>query len=218
MFRMSASADGTMPRLLARFSVGSTRCEHLYGMRAVHAGAIEGSVADSLVARAASGDEIAFAQIVATHHDDMVRVSFIVCREVQLAQEAAGAAWSIAWRKLSSVRDPAKLRPWLLAIAANEARGLVRRRGRRTLLEIAVDPLPENTAAPDANDPAERIALIDLVNALSRLDPSDRAVVGLSAAGLSSSEIGQAIGLTPSGVRARLGRVMARLREDLRDG
>jgi RNA polymerase sigma factor (sigma-70 family) len=184
----------------------------------MQAGAVERSVGDSLVARAASGDEVAFAQIVAAHHDDMARVSFIVCRDVQLAQDAASAAWPIAWRKLSTLRDPVRLRPWLLAIAANEARGLARRQGRRALREIAVDPLSENTAAPDATDPAERIALIDLANALARLDPNDRAVVGLSAAGLSSSEIGQAIGLTPSGVRARLGRVMARLREDLRDG
>jgi RNA polymerase sigma-70 factor, ECF subfamily len=187
-------------------------------MRAVQARTIERGLGDSLVARAASGDEVAFAQIVAAYHGDMARVSFIVCRDVQLAQEAASAAWPIAWRKLSTVRDPTKLRPWLLAIAANEARGLARRRGRRALREIAVDPLMENTAAPDATDPAERIALIDLTNALARLDPSDRTVVGLSAAGLSSSEIGQAIGLTPSGVRARLGRVLARLREDLRDG
>jgi DNA-directed RNA polymerase specialized sigma24 family protein len=85
-------------------------------------------VRSAAVARAASGDEIAFAQIVAAHHDDMARVSFIVCRDVQLAQEAASAAWPIAWRKLSTLRDPARLRPWPLAIAANEARGLARQR------------------------------------------------------------------------------------------
>ena len=187
-------------------------------MKAVQAGAIEGSAGDLLVARATSGDEVAFAQIVAAHHDDMVRVSFIVCRDVQLAQEAAVAAWSIAWRKLSTVRDPAKLRPWLLAIAANEARGLVRRQGRRAVREIALDPLPEKSTMPDATDPAERIAAIDLANALARLGAADRLVVGLSAAGLSSSEIGQAIGMTSSGVRARLGRLLGRLREDLRDG
>jgi DNA-directed RNA polymerase specialized sigma24 family protein len=44
------------------------------------------------------------------------------------------------------------------------------------------------------------------VNALARLGAVDRVVVGLSAAGLSSSEIGQVIGMTSSGVRARLGR------------
>ena len=187
-------------------------------MRVVQAGAIERRVSDSLVARAVSGDEVAFAQIVAAHHDDMARVSFIVCRDVQLAQEAANAVWPIAWRKLSSVRDPARLRAWLLAIAANEARGLARRRGRRAVREMAVDPLPGDIAAPVAADPAERVAVIDLTNALARLDAADRMVVGLSAAGLSSGEIGQVIGMTSSGVRARLGRILKRLREDLRDG
>jgi RNA polymerase sigma factor (sigma-70 family) len=186
-------------------------------MRAVQATAVERNAGDSLVARAASGDEVAFARIVAAHHDDMARVAFVVCRDVQLAQEAAHAAWPIVWRKLSSVRDPAKLRPWLLAIAANEARGLARQRRRRGVREVAVDPLPEGVAPRGTTDPAERVALIDLANALARLDAADRVVVGLSAAGLSSSEIGQAIGMTPSGVRARLGRVMARLREDLSD-
>jgi RNA polymerase sigma-70 factor (ECF subfamily) len=187
-------------------------------MRAVQATAVERNVGDSLVARAAIGDEGAFARIVAAHHDDMARVAFIVCRDVQLAQEAASAAWPIAWRRLSSLRDPAKLRPWLLAITANEARGLARRQGRRALREIAVDPMSEHTAAPGTTDPAERVALIDLSNALARLDAADRMVVGLSAAGLSSSEIGQVIGMSSSGVRARLGRVLGRLREDLRDG
>jgi RNA polymerase sigma factor (sigma-70 family) len=187
-------------------------------MRAVQASAIEADIGDSLVARAASGDEVAFARIVAVHHDDMARVAFVVCRDVQLAQEAASAAWPIAWRRLSSVRDPAKLRPWLLAIAANEARGLTRQRRRRSVREIVVDRLPDATAPGASSDPAERVAVIDLANALARLEPSDRMVVGLSAAGLSSSEIGQVIGMTSSGVRARLGRVLGRLREELADG
>jgi RNA polymerase sigma-70 factor (ECF subfamily) len=187
-------------------------------MRTVEAGVIERRAGDALLARAASGDEVAFTQIVTAYHDDMARVSFIVCGDADLAQEAASAAWPIVWRKLSTVRDPGKLRSWLLAIAANEARGLARRRGKRAQREIAVHPLPESIAAPSATDPAELIAVIDLANALGRLDAADRVVVGLSAAGLSSSEIGQLIGMTPSGVRARLGRVLGRLREDLRDG
>jgi DNA-directed RNA polymerase specialized sigma24 family protein len=38
------------------------------------------------------------------------------------------------------------------------------------------------------------------------------------AAGLSSAEIALAIGMSERGVRARLARLLARLREDLRDG
>jgi RNA polymerase sigma factor (sigma-70 family) len=174
-------------------------------------------VGGSVVAEAASGDEVAFARIVAAHHDDMARVAFVVCRDGRMAQEAAHAAWPIVWRKLSTIRDPGKLRPWLLAIAANEARGLIRRDGRRTLREIAVDPNSEDRPAP-AGDPAARIAEVDLANALARLDLDDRTIVAMRyAAGLSSAEIGTAIGMTGGGVRARLARILARLREDLRD-
>ena len=48
------------------------------------------------VARAASGDEVAFARIVAAHHDDMARVAFVVCGDVEMAQEAVQAAWQKA--------------------------------------------------------------------------------------------------------------------------
>lgn len=180
--------------------------------------AIEGDIGGLVVAQAATGDEVAFARIVAAHHDDMARVAFVVCHDVQMAHEAAHAAWPLAWRKLSTIRDPAKLRPWLLAIAANEARSLVRRRGRRAVREITVDPLAEALPAPTGADPADRVAEVDLANALARLDLDDRAIVAMRyAAGLSSSEIGAAIGMTSGGVRARLARLIARLREDLRD-
>ncbi len=179
---------------------------------------MQGDIQGPLVAQAATGDEVAFARIVAAYHDDMARVCFVVCREVELAQEAAHNAWPVAWRKLGTVRDPDKLRPWLLAIAVNEARQLARRRGRRQLREIAIDPETHDPGLAGAGDPADRVAAVDLANALARLNLQDRVVVGMSAAGLSSAEIGRAIGMTSSGVRAKLTRLLARLREDLRDG
>jgi len=75
------------------------------GMRAAETDALP-----TLVERASAGDELAFARIVAAYHDDMARVAFIVCRDRDLAQEAAMQAWDIAWRKLSAVRDPERVR------------------------------------------------------------------------------------------------------------
>jgi RNA polymerase sigma factor (sigma-70 family) len=181
--------------------------------------AMEVGISGSLVAQAMTGDEAAFARIVAAYHDDMVRVCFVVSRDAALAQEAAHAAWPVAWRKLGSVRDPERLRPWLLAIAVNEARGLLRRSGRRSIREVPVQLVPAGRASEGAGDPAERVALVDLATALANLDLDDRAIVGMRyAAGLSSAEIGVAIGMTDRGVRARLTRLLARLREDLGDG
>ena len=167
----------------------------------------------SLVSLAAGGDEAAFTQIVAAHHDDMVRVSFVVCGDLDLADEAVAAAWLIAWRKLRDLREPGRIRPWLVSIAANEARQAVRRRRRRGVMELAM----ADSALPPG-DPAARAADIDLINALARLDPDDRALLALRyVAGFDASELARATGRSASGTRARLARLLGRLRTELRD-
>jgi len=169
------------------------------------------------VARAARGDEVAFARIVAAHHDDMARVAFVVCGDVELAQEAVQAAWQKAWAKLGSIRDADRLRPWLVSIAANEAKQLIRSRHRRWLRETVIED--DRPVAPRAgSDPEGRAAMLDLANALAELEPDDRTLIALRyAAGLTSDEIGRAIGMTGGGVRARLARLLTRLREELHD-
>ena len=169
------------------------------------------------VARAATGDEVAFARIVAAHHDDMARVAFVVCGDVELAQEAVQAAWQKAWAKLGSIRDADRLRPWLVSIAANEAKQLLRSRHRRWLRETVIED--DQPVAPRAGaDPESRAAILDLANALAGLEPDDRTLIALRyAAGLTSDEIGRAIGMTGGGVRARLARLLTRLREELHD-
>lgn len=176
------------------------------------------------MARAAAGDEVAFARIVAAHHDDMARVAFVVCGDVELAQEAVQAAWQKAWLKLGTIREPDRLRPWLVSVAANEARQLARSRHRRWMRETAID---DGAASPPGGsgfaggigaDPAGRTAQLDLANALATLAPEDRSLIALRyAAGLTSDEIGRAIGMTGGGVRARLARLLTRLREELHD-
>ena len=165
------------------------------------------------MALAAAGDELAFARIVQAYHDDMIRVCFVICGDVDVADEAVQAAWLIVWRKLGSLRDPSRLRPWLVSIAANEARLLIRRRRRRTIVELEVAD-----AALSAVDPAGRVADIDLTNALARLDPDDRVLLALRyVAGFDSTELARATGRSPSGTRVRLARLLARLRTELRD-
>ena len=165
------------------------------------------------VALAAAGDEAAFARLIRAHHDDMTRVCFVICGDLDIADEAVQAAWPIVWGKLGSLRDPARLRPWLVSIAANEARQLLRRRQRRTVVELSV-----GTPATSRADPAGTIGDLDLVNALNRLGPEDRALLALRyVAGFDSTELARATGRSPSGTRARLARLLDRLRTELRD-
>ena len=58
---------------------------------------MDGDALGAMVARAAHGDEVAFARIVAAHHDDMARVAYVMCGDVDLAQEAVQSAWTKAW-------------------------------------------------------------------------------------------------------------------------
>jgi RNA polymerase sigma factor (sigma-70 family) len=89
---------------------------------------------------AAAGDEIAFRRIIATHHDDMRRVCVYVAGDRAIAEEATQAAWVIAWKRIGSVRQPARLRPWLMAVAVNEARQLLRNRRRRAEIPLGCHP------------------------------------------------------------------------------
>ena len=130
-----------------------------------------------LVLAAAKGDEAAFTALVVRHHRDLLRVAYVICRDPALAEDAAQAAWAIAWRRLGDVKDPAQVRSWLVAVAANEAR-----------------------------------------RALASLDPTDRALIALRyVAELSSDDIGRALGMSPSGARGLLSRLLVRLRGELRD-
>src|SRR3954453_1243622 len=92
----------------------------------------------SMLDLAIAGDEVAFARIVSAHHDDMARIAFFVCGDLDVAEEGEQAAWAVAYRRVNDLRDPQRLRPWLMSIAANQARQIARGRRRRTVRELAV--------------------------------------------------------------------------------
>ena len=98
----------------------------------------EATALDGVVAGARAGDEAAFTRLVAAYHADMLRVAFVITGDADVASDAAQLAWQTAWRKLGHLREPDRIRSWLVAIAANEARQLTRRQRRRSVVEIAV--------------------------------------------------------------------------------
>lgn len=167
--------------------------------------------ADATVRLAATGDTDAFARLVERHHASMAKVAYAVCGDAESARDATQAAWTIAWRRLHTLRDHGQVRAWLVAIAANEARQMVRKRGRAIVVDIS-----ETLDAAPGGDPADRIDAVDLARALAGLKPDDRAVLALRfVAGLDSTEIAAQLHLSPSGVRSRLARLIERLRTEL---
>jgi RNA polymerase sigma factor (sigma-70 family) len=180
----------------------------------VNAAAQADSVGARTIEQAAAGDARALAQIIARYHEDMARVCVVVCGgDADIAADAVQSAWPVAWRKLGRLREASSLRSWLVAIAANEARQIMRREHRRRVVEVSVIH-----SSPYEEDPQGRAALADLGVALRRLGADDRSLLALRyVSGLDSNEIGSALGISASGVRSRLERLLGRLRTELRD-
>jgi RNA polymerase sigma factor (sigma-70 family) len=157
--------------------------------------------------------QAAFARLVEAHHADLVRLAYVICGDRELAADVAQSTWQAAWSQLEKLRVPYAARSWLLSIAANQARRQVRRRSLRRVLE----PRSLLGGRPSATRPDPDLD-IDLASALTRLDPRDRQLIGLRyVVGLTSEEIGPMVGMSASGVRVRLARLLKRLRDELTD-
>jgi RNA polymerase sigma-70 factor (ECF subfamily) len=169
---------------------------------------------DGLVERAVAGDETAFARLIAEHTGAMSRVAYVIVGDRDLTLDAVQSAWTIAWQRLRSLRDHAQVGPWLIAIAANEARQQRRRARRGNVVDIS-----ERLDRPGSVDPAASAETVDLERALRKFSGDDRRLLALRfVAGFDSTEIAGALGISASGVRSRLSRLIERLRAELTEG
>ena len=133
-----------------------------------------------LVERARGGDGTAYAALVHDHEEIAFRIAYVICGNAADAEEAAQEAFVKAYRALGRFRTGEPLRPWLLAIVANEARNRRRSAGRRTalLLRAAGEGRPSGEAAPSPEAAllaGERRSM--LLAAMERLPDRDRTVI-----------------------------------------
>jgi RNA polymerase sigma-70 factor (ECF subfamily) len=173
---------------------------------------------DELVERARGGDPDAFAALVREHEEIAFRTAYLITRNAADAEDAAQLALTKAWRALPRFRRGAPVRPWLLAIVANEARNRRRAEGRREGLTLrAAHELPSGGAAPSPEGRAvaseERAALLA---ALERLSDDDRLVLSCRyLLDLGEAETGEVLSLRRGTVKSRTSRALRRLREEM---
>ncbi|MEX1343244.1 MAG: sigma-70 family RNA polymerase sigma factor, partial [Candidatus Limnocylindrales bacterium] len=112
-----------------------------------------------------------------------------------------------------SVQESDKLKPWLVSIAVNQARDMMRKRRRRAEIEVIADPARIHG---QGIDPATGIDALDVRAALQALEPEERSLLAMRyVAGFNATELSAALGISPSGVRNRLERLTSRLRKEL---
>jgi RNA polymerase sigma factor (sigma-70 family) len=119
------------------------------------------------------------------------------------------------WRAYPRYDPRFKLSTWMYRIALNVAISWQRR--ERTQLQHRVEAdaeLLENIQQLDAALDGEDVSL--LYAAIARFDDFDRALLLMYLDGHPHQEIGEVLGMTPTHVATRIGRLKARLRESFR--
>ena len=99
-------------------------------------------------------DKEIFCQQVIASQDAMFRTARAILRSREDAEDAVQEAICAAYASRGSLRDPARFRPWLLRILANQCYDLYRR--RRPVVDLT--EVQDFLAAPAA-DQTERLAL-----------------------------------------------------------
>jgi len=173
---------------------------------------------DELVERARGGDGAAFAALVREHEEIAFRTAYLITRNAADAEDAAQLGLTKAWRALPRFRRGAPLRPWLLAIVANEARNRRRSEGRREGLALrAAHELPSGGAAPSPEGRAvAQEQRAELLAALEGLNEDDRLVLSCRyLLDLGEEETAQVLSLRRGTVKSRTSRALDRLRDML---
>ena len=164
---------------------------------------------DGLARVAMTLDEDQLTALVSQYDAELIRYCYVVSGNRDIAQDAVQNAWKRLWTH-PPLRDPSKIRSWLMRVAGNEARQILRagRRDRR-LEELSMDNASQ-LAHPEPEDG------LDLGQVLSRLSVDERQLLALRyLIGFDSNEIGAMLGLSPEGARSRLHRLVQRLRREM---
>jgi len=160
--------------------------------------------------RAQAGDGRAFDELLAPVLDQGFRLAMTMLNDRSAAEDAVQEAAFKTWRKLARVRAGSDLKPWFLAIVANECRSLRRTRWWRVLLPG--DVAPDRGTADDGRW-ADRV---DLQSALDRLDSRHLLALALYyQLDLPIAEVALVFGCSEAAARQRIHRALAALRPSL---
>jgi len=159
-----------------------------------------------------TGDAAAFEAALGPLLDQAHRLATGMLHDSALGEDAVQEAAVKAWRKLDRLRPGSDMRPWFLAIVANECRNVLRSRWRRSVVALDSDRL----AAGQLEDAA--VTEHDTRRALMALRYKDRLVVVLHFyLDLPVEDLARVLDISPAAAKARLYRAIEHLRRQVGD-
>jgi RNA polymerase sigma-70 factor (ECF subfamily) len=171
------------------------------------------------LARVAAGDTEAFAVVVESHQERLLRLCERLLGDAEEARDATQEVFLKAYRKAGDFRPQGQVYTWLYRIATNHCFNKLRRRRLVRFIHWE-DPGDRETPAFDPPDGAPdsaaalaaRRAWRQTRQAIARLPAGQRAVLVLARfEGLSYRQIAEVLGITESAVESRLFRAMRRV-------
>ena len=155
---------------------------------------------------ARTGDEAAFEALIGPLVEPALRLAHSMLGDRWEAEDATQEAVTKAWRKLGQLRPGMPVRPWFLAIVANQCRNVRRTRWFRTL---RMPDVLQRTGEPDDDR-------LDLERAVAHLPARDRQAIFMHFyLDLPVEEVAVVLGISTSAARARIYRACHRLRPGL---
>ena len=159
-----------------------------------------------LVSRAMDGDRSAFDQLLGPLVSRGFRLAYGMLHDTHAAEDAVQEAAIKAWSKLRNLRPGTEMRPWFLAIVANQCRTIARGRWWSVL---RLDEPFGTTRAPDE----EVIRGADVRAALRKLSPEHREVLVLHYyLDLPLEEVATIAGIPVGTAKSRMNRGIAAMR------
>ena len=183
-----------------------------------------------LMLRVRDGDEVAFAQLVATYQDRLIGLLTNLVSDRATAEDVAQEVFLRVYRARHGYEANAKFSTWLFGIAHNLASNSRRDKGRRKETPLATPDRSGPQAAPQAPMVAEKSALMpsrimakaELMEkvqaAMETLNDRQRMALLLHKfEGMSYIDIGAAMEMTPQAVKSLLSRARDQLRVALEE-
>ena len=165
-------------------------------------------MAEERLRRARAGDALAFGELLAPVLDPGFRLAMTMLKDRNAAEDAVQEAALKSWRKLDRFRYGADLRPWFLAIVANECRTTRRSRWFQVIRSDEVEP-----AQRSASSEGGWADSIDLNAALDQLPKHHLLTLTLYYhLDLPIEEVARVLGCSTGAARQRIHRALAGLR------
>ena len=167
-----------------------------------------------LVLRAQLRDREAYSELVVRHQDRVRGWLGHLCGDSVEADDLAQDAFVRAWDGLSSLRDSARFREWVMKIAYNEFLQSRRSLQRRIRLIRGLEAERDTADLASAAMGDAPITAVDLRKVLSILSERERAVVVLNYAfGYSATEVSELTGMPLGTVKSLILRGSRKARE-----